>query len=226
MTHRSTLAVLAALLLACLPATAALAQAKPADRAPVEGVDYELIANGRPWQPLAGKIEVVEIFAYWCHHCHDFQSNVDQWKKTLPKDVRFTYLPAAFDPQDSYARAYFAAESLGAQDKTHHATYRAIHDTQALPSRGASIDEFAAFYAGLGLNAARVKAAMQSKASDAKMQAAREFAVRSDIEGTPTLIVNGKYRVRGRSLADILRIADALIAGERNARTSPTPNAR
>ena len=71
------------------------------------------------------------------------------------------------------------------------------------------------FLAGQGLDAGKVQAAMTSPATDAKMNAAREFAVRSGIRGTPTLIINGKYRVQGRSLQDNLRIADALIATER-----------
>lgn len=200
-------------LLACLPLLSACAQ----DAAPVEGEDYVVIADGKPWQPLAGRIEVVEVFAYWCHVCDDFQPLVDEWKKKLPKDVRFGYVPAAFNPGDAYARAFFASESLRALGKTHHATFRAIHDEQSLPQRNASIDEIATFYDTLGVDATRLKAAAQSSATDAKMAAAREFAVRSGVQGTPTLVVNGVYRVQAKSLQDMLRIADALIARQRAA---------
>lgn len=219
MNHRNALASLAALLLACLPA-AALAQGKAAPAPVVEGVDYVVVADGRPWQPLAGKIEVAEVFAYTCHHCRDFHPLVEAWKKTLPKDVRFSYVPAAFDLQDRYARAFFAAQAQGALGKTHDATFRAVHDTQALPARGASADEIAAFYAGLGLDAARLEAAMRSPAVDARMADARDFAVRTGVEGTPTVIINGRYRVLGRTLPDILRIADALVAQARDAEPS------
>jgi thiol:disulfide interchange protein DsbA len=214
MTTRLFAALLAGLL-ACLPLLSACAQ--DVDRAPVEGEDYVVIADGRPWQPLAGRIEVVEVFGYWCHVCDEFQPLVDEWKKKLRKDVRFSYVPAAFNPGDAYARAYFAAESLGALGKTHHATFRAIHDEQSLPQRNASIDEVATYYDTLGVDATRLKAAAQSPATDAKMAAAREFAVRSGVHGTPTLVVNGVYRVQAESLQDVLRIADALIAKERAA---------
>ncbi|GAA4858310.1 thiol:disulfide interchange protein DsbA/DsbL [Luteimonas vadosa] len=222
MIHRQTFVLLAALTLAGLLPVAGHAQAAKPAPAPVEGVDYVAIEGGQPWQPLAGKIEVVEVFAYWCHHCRDFQPMVDQWRKGLAKDVRFTYVPAAFDLQDNYARAYFAADALGAQGKTHHATFRAIHDTQAMPSRGVSVEEIATFYDGLGVNAKRTRAAMTSKATDARMQAAREFAIRSGIEGTPTIVVNGIWRVRGRTLPDVLRITDALVARERARRAAST----
>jgi protein dithiol oxidoreductase (disulfide-forming) len=189
----------------------------PAAEPVVEGRDYVVIADGRPWQPLEGRIEVAEVFGYWCHVCDAFQPLVDAWTTSLPRDVRFSYVPAAFSPTDAYARAYFAAESLGVLQRTHHATFDAIHHAQTLPQRNASVDEVAALYAGLGVDADTLKAAMRSPATDARMAAAREFAVRSGVEGTPTVIVNGRYRVQARSLRDLLRIADALVARERAA---------
>lgn len=204
----ASVAVVLACLLLALPA-----RAQPA--APVEGTDYVLIADGTPWQPLDGKIEVVEVFGYWCHVCNALQPMVDAWLPSLPRDVRFTYVPAAFSLPDAYARAHFASVQLGGLARTHAATFRAIHAQQALPMRGASLDEVAAFYGTLGLDAARVRAAMQSPATDARMTAARDFAIRSGVEGVPTFIVNGRYRVQARSLGDMLRVVDALVAQER-----------
>ena len=62
------------------------------------------------WQRAPdGRIEVAEVFAYWCPHCAHFQPMVDAWKRTKPADVDFVYVPAGFDPDDSYAKAFFAA---------------------------------------------------------------------------------------------------------------------
>ncbi len=186
--------------------------AKPA--APVAGVDYVVIDDGAPYQPLDGKIEVVEVFAYWCHHCADFQPMVDAWKRKLPADVRFSYVPAAFDRNDPFARGYFAAMDKKALGRTHDAMFRAIH-TQGTLSQSATVDEIAGFYAQHGLDRQRMKHAMLDPAIDAKLLRARQFAVRSGVEGTPTLIINGKYRVRGRTFQDTLRIANQLIAMQR-----------
>jgi len=49
------------------------------------------------------------------------------------------------------------------------------------------------------------------------MKHAREFALASGLEGTPTLIVDGKYRIQARTHEDALRIADHLVAMERDA---------
>lgn len=193
--------------------------------APQEGVDYTVIRNGKPWQPLNGKIEVVEVFAYWCHHCNDFQPYVDTWKKTLPKDVRFNYVAAAFNPNDAYARAFFAAETIGALAKTHNAMFRAIHVDRSLPSKGATVDEVAGFYAAHGYSAQQMAAAMRTPAVDAKMQRARQWEIDADISGTPSVIVNGKYLVHASTHQDTLRIASELIAIERT-RKSRTGQAK
>src|SRR5690554_3749428 len=140
MTPRPFPALLALALAACALLAAGFARA--ADGL-VEGRDFVTIIGGQPLAAEPGKVEVVEVFGYWCHVCNDFQPQLVAWERRLPADVAFRYLPAAFTPGDAYARAYFAAESLGALARTHEPTYRAIHVEQSLPSRGASVDEVA-----------------------------------------------------------------------------------
>lgn len=204
--------LLRALFVLLLPLSLAAAPA-----APVAGEDYLPIEGGQPYQPLAGKIEVVEVFGYWCRHCAEFQSLVDAWQRKLPADVRLTYVPAVFGADDAYARGYFAAVAAGALDRTHAAMFRAIHDDKLL-AMNATVDEIAWFYGEHGLAPATIKRAMTSPATDASLQRARAFALRSGVTGTPTLIVNGRYRVQGRTHEDTLRIASQLIAQLRAAR--------
>ena len=215
-----------ALLAAALAAFALLAPgpARAADGL-VEGRDFVTIPGGQPLAAAPGKVEVVEVFAYWCHVCNDFQPQLAAWQRKLPADVAFHYLPAAFTHSDPYARAYFAAESLGALARTHEPTYRAIHVEQSLPSRGASAGEVATLLAGFGLAPADVARAMRSPEVDARMEAARAFIVAAGVQGTPSIIVNGRYRVRGRSLGDMLRITDLLVARERAAEATPRVSA-
>jgi protein dithiol oxidoreductase (disulfide-forming) len=201
---RFRLTALLALLLALGPA--------PAHDGHAHGPGLQPITGGTTLQPGDGKLEVVEVFAYTCSHCANFQPILEQWKRTAPANVRFAYLPAAFDPQSSYARAYFAAEALGVLPRFHAAAYHAIHSSGALPARGATPNEMAAFAASLGIDATRFRAAMDSPDTDTKMAAAREFAVRNGIQGTPTLVVDGRYRVQGESFRDTLRLVDALAA--------------
>ena len=191
----------------------------PQGPAPVAGTDYEEIAGGQPYQPLDGKIEVVEVFGYVCPACAAFHPVVSDWEKKLPADVRFTYVPAPFGPEwNPYAKSYYVAESMGLVKRTHDSLINAIHVTHAMPGEGDKPDEqkIANFYAGYGANAAQFLAAMNSFAVASKINRGKQFMMRSGVSSTPTLVINGKYRVTGgRGWEDKLRIADHLIAMER-----------
>jgi thiol:disulfide interchange protein DsbA len=198
------LALLFAVLVAVLPV---FAWAAPA----VEGRDYALIEGGAPYEPLAGKIEVAEVFAYWCDHCARFQPMIEAWQRNLPKDVRLAYVPLPSGRDDAFARGFFAVQDAAALAKAHAPLFVAVHDEQSVP-RNPSIDELSAWYGRRGLDAAKLRAAMASPALVDRLAAAHRFAVGSGVEGTPTLVINGRYRILGRSLEELLRNADAVIA--------------
>lgn len=189
----------------------------PQGPAPVAGTDYVEIQGGQPFANASGEIEVAEVFAYWCGHCAAFEPLVNAWKARLPGDVNFVALPAVFNDSDSFPRAFFASETMGTLARTHDATFNAIHIEKKLrPNADAAA--IAAFYGTLGIDQARFTSTMQSFAVNANLGRARQFAARSGVDATPTVIVNGKYRViGGKSLEDILRITDHLVAMERAA---------
>jgi thiol:disulfide interchange protein DsbA len=127
-------------------------------------------------------------------------------------------VPAAFGPQwQPYAQAYLVAESMGLDAKSHTAMFNAIHASHTLPGEGQPPDEAAIgqFYAKYGADPKQFVDAMHSFATDAKLNRAKQFMLASGVQQTPTLVVNGKYRVVGKSFDDMLRIADGLIARER-----------
>lgn len=184
---------------------------------PVEGRDYALIEDGQSWQPQSGGIEVAEVFAYACHHCASFQPMLDAWKRKQPKDVRLAHVPLPYGRDDAFARGFFATRTARSFDRVHAELFRAVHEAQALP-RNPSIDELAAWYGAQGLDATQVRAAMADPALAERLAAAHQFAVRSGVEGTPTLIVDGRYRILGGSMEALLRNADAVIAQVRASR--------
>ncbi len=196
------------------------APARPVGPEPVAGTDYVAIEGGQPFQPATGKIEVTEIFGYVCPACARFQPQIASWKAGLPADVNFVYVPAVFGgPWDNYARAFYAAQTLGVQEKTHDALYAAIHLDHTLKGELGmdTPEDIAGFYAKHGVPAKTFVDTMGSFSVSANVNRAKQFAQRSKITGTPSLIVNGKYLVKGKSYDDMLRIADHLIARERAA---------
>ncbi len=197
------------------------ARAEPA-RVPglVLGTDYEIIRNGQPFEPLAGRIEVVEVFNHVCPACAMFEPLAKGWRARQPADVRFTYVAAPFGGTwDVYARAWYAAESVGIADRASDDVFKALHVDRSLKGeRGRdSVDDIARVYARHGIDAKRFASTMESFAVTAKLNRARQYIERMGVNSTPTLIVNGKYRVRGQSWDDMLRNADLLIAHERGA---------
>ncbi|MGQ4660940.1 DsbA family protein [Lysobacter sp. F6437] len=185
-------------------------------QAPVVGTDYVEIVDGQPFAPQPGKIEVVEVFGYTCIHCAHFEPLVSKWKAGLPADVSFVPVPAPFGGYwIPYAQAFHAAQAQGLLGKTHGAMFDALHQTHSLPISNATPAEIAGFYAAHGADTEQFIADMASEATEAKLQHAREFLRRSGVQGTPTLIVAGRYRVLGDSFEELLDTAAALVEMER-----------
>jgi protein dithiol oxidoreductase (disulfide-forming) len=216
------------------PTTDPAAAPAPAPAAPVAandaipglklGVDYEIIENGQPFEPLNGKIEVVEVFNHVCPACAAFQPLVLSWKKKLPPDVRFTYVPAAFGGNwDQFVRSYYAAQTMGIAEKAHERVYDGIHlENKLKGERGSDSDaELGAFYAQFGVDAKQFAGNMKSFAVTGKFNKAKQYIVSQRVGSTPTMMVNGKYSALGRGPDDRLRIVDALIAHERAQTSAP-----
>lgn len=189
---------------------------------PVEGVDYVTIPNGQPFDTPPGKVEVVEFFGYVCPVCAAVQPTVAAMEAKFPPDVHFVPVPAAFGSMwDNYAKAYYAADAMGLVGKTHDAMFRAIHIDQTLKGeRGMdSPEDIAAFYRSYGVDPNQFLSSMQSFAVATKVNRARQYMTdafaNGDQMGTPAFLVNGKYRVKGKSFDDMFRILNQLIASER-----------
>lgn len=189
---------------------------------PVAGTDYVEIANGQPFETTDGRIEIVEIFGYVCPHCAAVQPTIRAMKDKLPPDVNLVYVPAAFGQMwDTYAKAYYTAEAMDLVDQTHDAMFRAIHIDKTLKGeRGMDTpEEIAAFYAAYGADPKQFISSMQSFAVATKVNRAKQYIVgafaNGDRPSTPTFVVNGKYRVKGKSTDDMFRVLNQLVVAER-----------
>lgn len=160
-----------------------------------EGEHYLVLA--KPTPPTSGKVEVTEVFSYACPHCAHFQPYAEQLKAKLPAGASFSYMPVVFNPSwEPLARAYYAAQSLGVLDKTHQALFDALHRDHK-PMR--TIEDLAGFYAGFGIDPKNFTSTAQSFVVEGNLNQGRERAIAYQIESTPTLVVNGKYRLDAAS---------------------------
>lgn len=196
-----TLTLLAGLLLA----TACTAQSSA--KAPyTNGDQYVTLPGPAQRYSAEGKVEVVEVFSYGCIHCHDFVPIAEQLKKELPKGVVFKLMPAVFsDEWVPFARAYYAAKQLGVVDRTHAALFKEKFD-QNYPLN--SLDDLADFYAREGVNRAEFMRIATSDAATAKLKADFALAQKWGVQGTPSIVVDGKYRVANvQTLQELANVA-------------------
>ena len=185
------------------------------------GVQYVAIT---PAQPLVndGKIEVVEVFSYACPHCWHFEPYVEQIRKQLPRGVVLRRVPAVFSPAwEPYARAFYAAQKLGVLGTTHDALFKALHEKHE-PLY--SLQDLAGFYARHGVQPAQFLRIANSDAVDRQMMHDVRLEQAWGIEGTPTIVVDGKYR-SGRidSYGELVKLTLWLVHKEQAARAQPHP---
>lgn len=95
-----------------------------------------------------------------------------------------------------------------------------------MPTQNVAPEELAAFYVAYGVPQQRFIDTLKSAAVEDKVKAAREFATRAKIPGTPALVVNGRYLITARDYTDMLRVADYLIAREHAAPPRAEPHNR
>jgi protein dithiol oxidoreductase (disulfide-forming) len=181
-----------------------------------EGVHYARIVPPQPTTVPGGKVEVLEVFSYGCPACNAFQPVMEKLRHALPANAQLAYLPAAFNPGEDwpmFQRAFLAAQALGIAERTHQAMYDAVWKTGelAITQPGTnrlknplpSIADAARFYARVaGVDAQKFLAMANSFGIDSKMRAADAQIEAMHVESTPTLVVNGKYRVLREQLKD------------------------
>jgi thiol:disulfide interchange protein DsbA len=189
-----------ALLLAC---GSAAAQSKW-----VEGRDYFRLDPAQPTS-TPGKIEVLEVFSYACPACNAFEPTFAKLRKSLPPQAQVAYLPASFNPQEDwpvFQRAFLAARLLGVAEKSHDAMYDAVWKERSLATvdstgqhllqRQPTIEDVAKFYLRYGVKESDFVAMARSFTVETQMRNADADILGRQVDVTPTVIVNGKYRVK------------------------------
>jgi protein dithiol oxidoreductase (disulfide-forming) len=179
----------------------------------VEGSNYFLIEPALPTHVAPGKIEVLEVFSYACPACNEFYPTVDKLKASLPANAQMVYLPAGFRPDedwDVFQRAYITAQALGVAEQAHDAVFDAVWKsgelatidpaTHGLKEHLPDIRDLAKFYSHYpGVTVAKFVATATSMPVDYQMLLADQEIAAGKVEGTPTIIVNGRYRLDVRS---------------------------
>lgn len=158
------------------------------------------------------KVEVLEVFSYACIHCAHFQPYADEIKSKLPAYAEFSYMPAIFNESwEAFARAFYTAQSMGLQEKTHQALFDAVHRDHR---QFRSFDDIAAFYGEQGADVAKFKQTATSFEIESKLTRSRTLVPKFGVDGTPTIIIDGKYRITAASAGgypQLVGLVDTLV---------------
>ena len=184
----------------------------------VAGQHYEVLPNPADTF-VPGKIEVMEAFWYGCGHCYSFEPIINVWKKTIADDVSFLRTPAMWDRggvMKHHASVYYAAEALGVLEDVHPDVF----DYLAKDKMSTNQDDFAEIFASHGVSREDFEKAFSAFGTRSKVaQAERRTKTNYRIQGTPEMIVNGKYRVSSRTAGgqvEMLSVVGYLVELERN----------
>ena len=140
-----------------------------------------------------GKVDVAELFWYGCIHCYNLEGPLETWQKKLPPDVKFRRIPAVFNERWAHdAAIFYTLESMGLLDKLHRPLFDAIHRDHLQTNTAAALTEW---LTKNGVDAKKFNETLKSFGIQSKVRKAAQLTVASKIDGTPAIVVQGRYQV-------------------------------
>ncbi len=208
MRRRAALATLGGFALAYL-AWAGSAQAQEIRAR--QTIEYRIIPSPQPVETGAN-IEVIDFFWYGCPYCNELQPALDEWIKKKPADVTVRRVPVILkDNWAPHARIFYTLELLGELERLHLAVYHGYHVEQLYMSKPDVMEQWAAKN---GIERRRWLDAYYSPEVDARIARAFQATKRYDIQGTPSLVVDGRYLTSSSmtpSVRGVIPVLDDLV---------------
>ncbi len=172
---------------------------------------YSTLQNALPVEN-PGKVEVAEFFWYGCIHCYNLEPAIEAWLPKLPPDAYFRRIPAVFNERWALdAAIYYAFESLGVLGKVHRPFFDAIHKDRLKTDNPEALNEW---LGKNGVDPKKLEAATKSFGVQSKLKRAAQLTAGSKIDGTPALMVQGRYTIsseQGRSREGMFANAERLF---------------
>lgn len=167
------------------------------------------------------KIEVVEVFSYGCIHCYQLEPLLNAWVVAQGDDVDFHRVPMATRSLRTLAQAFYTAQELDVLAKLHMPMFENIHDYGLDMTRPQLIRRM--FVTQGGVDEEEFTRTFDSFAISTRVRQADAQTRLYRVQGTPTIIVDGRYlvdTVSAGSTEGMLLVVNHLIAKERAARES------
>ena len=162
---------------------------------------------------------MIDFFWYGCPYCYELQPALEAWNKRKPDDVVLRRVPAILrDSWAPHARIYFTLELLGETERLHQKVYHDYHVDELSMSRPEVMEQWAVKN---GIERQRWLDAYFSPEVDARVAQAHEVARRYEVQGTPSLVVDGRYLTSSSmtpSVVDVIPVVEIWSGSARQRR--------
>lgn len=157
------------------------------------------------------KIEVVEVFSYRCIHCYQLEPILNAWVLAQGDDVDFHRVPMHRRNSRTLTQAFYTAKELDILPKVHIPMFEGFHLYGIDMSQPRQIERM--FVREAGVDEDEFTRTFDSFAIATRVRQADARLYR--VQGTPTIIVEGRYlvdTVSAGSAEGMLLVASHLLA--------------
>jgi thiol:disulfide interchange protein DsbA len=184
-----------------------------------QNIEYRLI--GPQPTETGDQIEVIDFFWYGCPYCNQLLPVLEEWIKRKPADVAVRRVPVIMrDSWAAHARIFYALELLNELERLHARVYHSYHVEELHMSKPEVMEQWAVKN---GIERRKWIDAYFSPEVDGKMARAARATKTYTVEGTPTIVVDGRYLTSGSmapSLKGMVPVLDELVRMARERRGS------
>ncbi len=161
------------------------------------GRNYRVVSPPQATSVGADKVEVIEIFWYGCGACFVLDPYLETWKKSKPAHVEFVRVPVTWNAGAKlHARLYYTLQALKQDERLHTKVFDTIHrGGNGLLGRdeASTLPVMLAWAKQNGIEEKAFSDAWNSMWVNTRLRQADETVRRYRAEGTPFMVINGKY---------------------------------
>lgn len=171
-----------------------------------EGVHYTMIdpQRGVPQKQGLGNNEVVEYFSFSCPGCFSFEPSIKALVNSQPSiNFRRVHMPFG-GPKARLSQKVFVVMELLNAVKHNDTIFNRIHVKRNVFDNDKEIIDF---FQELGYERAKIEQVMKSFTADTLIRKMNKEASKLKISSVPSIIVNGKYMIKVRSLSSTQDLA-------------------
>lgn len=173
----------------------------------VAGVHYRELAT--PLPARGDDISVTEFFWYGCPHCELFEAPLHKWQQTMPQGVAFLQSPAVWnEAMKLHAKVFFIVQQMPNNQKIHAELFRQVMDLREVTDLKQQQALLAEFLSGYGITPQEFAQQLNSADTVSKLKQAMQLMSLAEIQGTPTILVNGRYIVLNESANSAEQVMD------------------